>query len=375
MVIGVPKETHRHEHRVGLSPFAVSRLTRMGHTVFVEREAGEAAHFADQHFESAGAEIVYSSEEVYQRADLICQVGVLSGAAVELLKPQSIVCAFHHLAISSEEVVQRLMDLETTAIGYEVICDRLGRRPVLIAFSEMAGRLAVDIASSHLQTESGGRGILFANVPGVPPPTMVILGGGTLGKAAAHDALAKGAHVVVMDDSMEALRALSQQTGGKVVTAITTQARLQHYTAIADVLIGAILIPGERAPYVVTEEMGKAMKPGSVIIDASIDQGGCVETSRPTSLDQPTFKAHDVVHYCVPNMTANIPRTASRALSNTALPFVTELANCGLESALRDDPGLAEGVYLFRGKKVHYSVAGVDEPDLSLAKLLEEARS
>jgi alanine dehydrogenase len=269
---------------------------------------------------------------------------------IDLLKPGLIICAFHHLAVAPRENLDRFMELGSTLIGYEIIRDKTGDLPVLTSLGEMAGRMAVNLAAYYLQYESGGRGILMGNVPGVPPPTVVILGGGSVGSWAAREALSSGAHVIVLDSDLSSLRQINNELQGQAVTAVPTPGRLEQFTAIADVLVGAVLIPGARAPYLVTEDMVKKMKAGSVIIDVSIDQGGCVETSRPTTLEDPIYVVHDVLHYCVPNMTANVPRTASRALSNAVLHYVGLLTAKGLDAALMEDPGLAEGVYLFRGK-------------------------
>lgn len=355
MIIGIPRETHRHEHRVGLTPAAVHRLVRRGHGVVVEREAGAAAHFTDCHYEKAGAQVVYSQEEAYRRADLVCRVGQMADDEVELVRPGSTLCAFHHLAVAPRERVERLMELEVTLIGYEVIRDD-GELPVLLPLSELAGQMVVQIAGHLLQNESGGRGILLGNAPGVPPPTMLILGAGTVGRTAARQALAAGAHVIVIDSDLSKLRRLNHELEGRVVTVLAGEERLERYTGIADVVVGAILIPGGRAPFLVTEEMVRAMKPGSVLLDISIDQGGCVATSRPTTLADPTFIAHGVVHYCVPNMTANIARTASRALADACLPYISALADAGLEASLGSDPALASGVVLYRGRMVHQAV-------------------
>ena len=356
MVIGVPRETRHHEHRVGLTPFGVRRLTREGHTVFFEKDAGNAAHFSDLEFEQTGGQIVYAPDEVYRRADLVCQVGQLTTRELEVLRTGSVIASFHHLAVAPRDVIERLAELESTLIGYELIRDRQGR-PVLSPFSDMAGQLAVQLAAHHLQTEAGGRGVLLGNVPGVPPPTILILGAGTAGRSAARQALNSGAHVIVVDNDLRKLQAVHRKLAGRVVTTMGTGHRLEQLTKIADVVIGAVLIPGERAPFLITEEMVRTMKAGSVIVDLSIDQGGCVETGRPTTPADPTFVMHDVVHFCVPNMTANIPRTASRALANAALPYLEKLTDLGLEGALREDPGLAEGVYMYRGKPVHPSLA------------------
>jgi alanine dehydrogenase len=356
MVIGVPKEIHRHEHRVGLSPFAVHQLVTEGHEIFVEQGAGLAAHFSDQDFERAGAQIVYGRREPYHRADLVCRVGRPSTEELELLKPGGVIIAFQHLAVIPKANVERFMELGTTLIGYEVIRNRHGRSPVLNPLSEMAGHMAIPLAAHYLQAEKGGRGILIGNVPGVPPATVLVLGAGAVGATAARSALHDGAHVVMMDHDMDRLRRVSRELEGRVVTLLATEERLHRHTRIADVIIGAILIPGERAPFLLTEQMVKNMKPGSVILDISIDQGGCVETSRLTTLDRPTFVQHDVIHYCVPNMTANVPRTASRVLATAALPYVESLATKGVKQALRDDPGLAAGVFTFEGQLVHQGI-------------------
>jgi alanine dehydrogenase len=372
MFIGVPRETHRYENRVGLSPYAVSRLTHYGHTVVVENEAGAAAKFSDQEYEAAGAQIVYSTEEAYKRADIVCRVGLLSSEELDLLKPGSTICAFHHLAVCPHENVERLMELETTIIGYEIIEDIHGDHPVLAPMSEMAGQMAMHLASHYMQTSKGGRGTLLGSVAGVAPPTVLILGAGSVGCSAARRAVASGVHVIIVDEDLRKLRSLSREFSGQVVTVVAGMAQLERLTSIADVIIGSILIPGAHAPILVTEEMVKAMKPGSVIVDVSIDQGGCVETSRPTTLDGPTYVMHDVVHYCVPNMTANVPRTASRALANAVLPILKEIMRNGVAGALQDDPGLRAGVYLYQGQMVNEKVGGIlNIPTVSLETLVE----
>jgi alanine dehydrogenase len=371
MIIGVPREIHSHEHRVGLTPSAAARLIRQGQTVFVEKEAGLTAHFSDRDYQKAGAQIVYDTEEVYKRADIVCRVSMLQPQELDLLKPGTILCGFLHLAVATRETVTRLMDLNATLIGYEIIRDLQGKLPVLVPFSEMAGQMVVHIAAHYLQNEVGGRGVLIGNVTGVPPATILVLGAGTVGSNAARLALASGAHVIVFDADLAKLRTLNRELGHQVATVVGGLDHLERYTSIADVVIGAVLIPGFRAPFVFSEEMVKAMKPGSVIIDVSIDQGGCVETSRPTTLDRPTFVVHNVVHYCVPNMTANIARTASRALANAAMPYLDELACRGLETVLRDDRGLAAGVYMYKGKMVKEGVgATLDLPAAPLERLL-----
>lgn len=349
MIIGVPRETHRHEHRVGLNPFAVQRLVQKGHKVVVETGAGEAAHFTDRNYQEAGAQIVYGAEEAHGRADLVCRVGMPSAGELAWFKPGSILCGFLHLAVAPREDVARLIEMEMTLIGYELVRGGVGYRPILVPFSEMGGRMAVQIAAHYLQVEEGGRGVLLGNVPGVPPPTVLILGAGTVGRTAARQAWATGAHVIVLDEDLRKLGQLNRELQNQIATVLAAEERLDQYTAFADVIIGAVAIPGGRAPFLVSEPMVRAMKPGSVIVDLSIDQGGCVETSRPTTLDRPTFQKHGVTHFCVPNVTANIPRTASRALANAALPYLCRIADQGLEAALREDAGLCEGTALYHG--------------------------
>jgi alanine dehydrogenase len=353
MVIGVPKESRHDEHRVGLTPFLVNRLIAEGHTVLVERGAGGAAHFADGDYTTSGGQIVYTAEEVYKRSDLVCRVGGISGTDLPLLKPGLTICAFHHLAVASRERVAALMNLGTTLIGYEIIADAAGNLPVLQPMSDIAGQMAIHIAAHHLQTGAGGRGVLLGHAAGVPPPTVLVLGAGTVGHAAARLALAGGCHVIVLDSEFKKLAALDHELDGRAVTALAAPHRLDKYVRVADVVIGAILIPGGRAPFLVTEEMVTHMKAGSVIVDVSIDQGGCVETSRPTTLSDPVFTRHGVIHYAVPNMTANLARSASRALANALLPHALNLAGRGAAEALLHDPGLARGAYLVAGQMVN----------------------
>jgi len=373
MNIGVPREIHRHEHRVGLTPFAVARLAREGHTIIVEKGAGLTARFTDQDFVNAGAQVVYSADEVYKRCELVCRVSVLSPEEIDFLAPGATIAGFQHLAVVPKPTVERLMELETTLVGYEIIRDRSGDLPVLRPFSVMAGQMAVHIGAQCSNIEEGGRGILLGTVPGVPPPTVLILGAGAVGRTAARLALSSGAHVIVIDEDYAKLEIVNHESQGQVVTVVAGFERLERYTAIADVVIGAVLIPGGRPPLLVTEKMVQAMKPGSVVIDISIDQGGCIETSRPTTIDNPTFVKHGVVHYCVPNMTANIARTASRALAGAAIPYLLRIAANGIDFALREDPGLAAGVFLYRGKLVNRTVGetlGIEVTPLH--SLLEE---
>jgi alanine dehydrogenase len=357
MKIGVPKETLRHEHRVGLTPFGVSRLTNLGHEVFIERDAGKDAHFENEDFAKVGAKIVYSAEEAYGRADIVCRVSALSSDEANLLRPESTVCGFHHLAVAPREVVQKVVERRVSMIGYEIVQDTKGERPILAALSEIAGHMVVQTAGHLLETGQGGRGVILGGVPGIAPATIVILGAGTAGRTAADQFMGIGAHVILMDNDLDKLRLAASRTSHDLVTLVASPRNLTRFTAIADVLVGAVLVPGARAPFLVTEEMVRNMKPGSAILDLSIDQGGCVETSRPTTSDHPTFKVQGVTHYCVPNMTTNAPRTASRAMALAAQSLLLRLAEEGLETALRSDPGLAKGCYLYRGRMVNETAA------------------
>ncbi|MBI4870207.1 MAG: alanine dehydrogenase [Candidatus Riflebacteria bacterium] len=353
MIIGVPRNRQPHEYRVGLTPLGVSRLAQLGHEVYVEHDAGAGSRFSDEDYHAAGASIAYDSDEVYQRPDLICAVGSLSADEVAQLRSGVTVCGFMHLAVSPAERVNELERKHISMIGYEIIEDDTGARPVLTALSEIAGQMAVHAAAHLLLSESGGRGMILGGGPGIPPATVVILGAGTVGCTAAAMALACGAHVVLMDTDLGRLRQARAMLPSGAVTAVASSGQISWFAAVADVLIGAVLIPGGRAPYLVTEDMVRRMRPGSVILDLSIDQGGCVETSRPTTPDRPTFKVHEVTHYCVPNMTANAPRTASRALTLAAMEYLTRMAEDGVDAALRTTPGLAAGVYLYQGRMVN----------------------
>jgi alanine dehydrogenase len=324
--------------------------------VLVEHQAGADCHWADEDYQEVQAGIVFSTDEVYRRADLVCRVGTMGDDDVESVRPESTVCGFLHLAVASRERIKRLLEKGVTLIGYEII-EREGQRPILMAISEIAGQLSVHTAAHLLKHSSGGRGLLLGGVPGIPAPTVLVLGAGVAGQAAARLSLACGAHAIILDVDIEHLRFAHRGVGPHLTTAVASTRNLKRFTKIADVLIGAVLTPGAKSPFVVTEDMVKNMRPGSVIIDLSIDQGGCIETSRPTLLDNPIFKLHDVIHYCVPNLTAAVPRTASRALTIAALPYLQRLVNQGVERALAEDAGLARGVYIHRGKVVNEYVA------------------
>jgi alanine dehydrogenase len=356
MEIGVLAEPKGRENRVCLTPSGVRALVLAGQEVVAESGAGAMARFTDDDYRAAGARVVYDREEVFGRSELLMKVSALRGSEIPRLRPGTAVLAFHHLAAASREVVEQLLGRGVTLIGYEVIEDGQGDLPILHAMSEIAGQLAVHVAAHHLETRSGGRGILLGGSTGIPPANVVILGAGVVGAWAARTAVGNRAQVTLLDTSLAALRKAEETFGRNVVTEFAHPASIARAVAYGDAVIGAVLIRGDRAPHLVTRSMVEKMKPGSVIIDVSIDQGGCVETSRPTTLDDPVFVEHFVMHYGVPNMTSAVARTASTALTHAALPFVQTLSEKGFDKALKEEPGLAAGVYAYRGELLSESV-------------------
>jgi alanine dehydrogenase len=357
MIIGVPCERSANESRVGLTPSAAGALARAGHLVVVESGAGEAARFGDDDYRQAGASIAYSAKEVVGRADLLLKVSALSPGDVALLHYGQTVLGFHHLAASGRSLLDALLDSGATLIGCEIVEDERGDLHVLRAMSEIAGQLAVHVGAHYLETHSGGRGILLGGAPGIPPAHVVILGAGCVGLWAARVAAGNMAQVTILDKRADALRRAGELLGRGVITELAHEQSIARAVAYADVFIGAVLTRGERTSRAVSRAMVAKMKPGSVIVDVSIDQGGCVETSRPTTLDDPVFVEKGVTHYCVPNMASAVARTASLALTGALLPSVRALAGSGVESVLAADRGLAAGTYVYRGRLVSAAVA------------------
>jgi alanine dehydrogenase len=363
MNIGIPRESADAqkilERRVALTPAGVKALVDNRHEVFVESMAGEYSGFSDAEYEKMGAKIVFSKEEVYKRAQMIVKVSRPSEAEYSYLCDGHLLFGFLHLAVAPKSFVEILLERKITAIGYEIIELPDGRLPILQAMSEIAGQMAIVIAARYLQNEDGGRGIVLGGIPGVPPATVVILGAGVVGQNAIRAALGLGAHVVVLDKDVDKLREVEKLFDKRVETAIASVYNIEKAVQFADVLIGAVLIHGALTPKLVTEEMVKKMKPGSVIIDVSIDQGGCVETSRPTAIVNPVFVKYGVIHYCVPNIASNVARTATYALTNVSLPYILEIANSGLEHVLRERPSFAKGVYTYLGYCTNQSIAEI----------------
>jgi alanine dehydrogenase len=356
MRIGVLRERTVAEHRVSLSPAGVRTLVRAGQAVLVESGAGRAARFDDDEYRDAGALIAYDMREVFGRADILTKVSPLTPQEVPHLGEGQVVMGFHHLAAARREIIEALLASGATIVGYEVIEDAAGELPVLHAISEIAGELVVHIAAHCLQTNTGGRGILLGGATGVPAAHVVVLGAGTVGLRAARTAMGNGAQVTLLDTNLSALRRAEEALGRRVVTEMAHAASIERAVAFADVLVGAVLVRGERAPHVVSRGMVRTMKPGAVVVDVSIDQGGCVETSRPTTLDDPIYVEEGVIHYAVPNLTSAVARTASLALTYATLPYLLALAEQGSAGATRADPGLAAGVCIDRGTLVSRAV-------------------
>jgi len=355
MDIGVPRERREYEYRVGLPPAGVQLLTEAGHRVYVEHHAGLGAGFTDEDYVKAGGTLVYSTEEVYGRAQMVVKVSRPTAEEFDLLSEKQILLGFLHLAVAQRSKVESLLRKHITAIAYETIQADDGSLPVLIPISQIAGRMSAYIAAGLLQNPAG-KGILLGGVPGVSPAEVVILGAGVLGSNAARTFLGLGATVYVLDKDLSRLQRLEEMYRG-VITMVSHPFNIDKVVRFADVLLGAILVPGQRTPIIVSREQVRKMRPRSVIMDLAVDQGGCVETTRPTSHGSPTYVEEGIIHYCVPNMTGVVGRTATHALSNATWPFIQEIANKGLEAALAADPVLARGVNTMNGDIIHPGLA------------------
>jgi alanine dehydrogenase len=353
MDIGVPREVSSDERRVALTPAGAHRLVKAGHRVWVERSAGLSCRMTDEDFTRAGVQVAYDAEEVYQRADLLLKIATPTREEHALLHEGQILMCFLMLAMAPADAIRSLLERKVSAVAMELIEDDRGRAPVLEAVSEIAGAVSIQTAAHLLQSDPGGRGILLGGAPGIAPATVVILGAGGVGAAAARAAIGHGAQVFVLDKDLARLRRIHEMFAPRARTWLAEEYEIGRAAHFADVLVGAVHIRGDRAPHLVSEAMVKSMKPGAVIIDVSIDQGGCIETSRPTTLAQPTFLRHDVVHYCVPNMTSSVARTATYALSNARMPYVLQLADRGLAAACASDDGLRRGLVAGHGHCFH----------------------
>jgi alanine dehydrogenase len=361
MNVGVPRERRTMEHRVGLTPAGIELLTQEGHICYVEREAGLGAGFSDYDYERAGARIVYTPDEVFGRSDLLLKVTRPIDEEMQWVLPGQIMVGFFHLASARRVKLTMLLEKQVTAIAYEMIQKTDGSLPVLKPMSQVGGRMIAQVGAMLLQNNYGGKGILVGGVPGVPPAEVVIIGAGTAGTEAAKTFIGMGASVYILDKNLERLQEVDRLFGGRVITMVSHSFNIAKVVRFADILIGAVLVPGERAPILVTREMVRSMRPRSVIMDISIDQGGCIETSRPTTHASPTFVEEGVLHFCVPNMSGVIARTATHAFNNAAWPHIQTLVRLGLDEALKQDPALARGVATRDGEIIHPALKAVYE--------------
>ncbi|NMB26102.1 MAG: alanine dehydrogenase [Firmicutes bacterium] len=357
MIIGVPKEIKDNENRVALTPAGAEELTGLGHQVIVESGAGRGSGILDEEYEIAGAELVATAADLYGAVEMILKVKEPLPCEYGYLRLGHILCTYLHL-VAEPELTRALLERQVTAIAYETIQLANGSLPLLKPMSEVAGRMAVQVGAKYLEKIHGGRGVLLGGVPGVPAAEVVILGGGMVGSNAARIALGMGAHVTIVEKDPERLRYLSDIFHGNVTLVMSNRYNIERAVGYADLLIGAVLIPGSRSPLLVTEEMVMAMKPGSVIVDIDVDQGGCVETvDRRTTHSDPVYVKYDVLHYSVGNVAAAVPRTSTFALTNATLPYIIEIAEKGVRRAVLDNEALAKGVNAIAGNVVYRAIA------------------
>ena len=356
MIIGIPKEIKDNEYRVAVVPSGVKVLRRNGHTVLIQSKAGDGSGLSDEEYVDAGGTVVQSAEEVFAQSDLVVKVKEPLPQEYPLLKRGQALFTFLHLA-SSRELTEALIKIGVVGIAYESVQLDDGTLPILTPMSEIAGRMAPIVASYHLQESRGGSGILISGVPGVSSGKVTVLGAGTVGQNAARIALGLGARVVIFDRNFKTLKHVDDLFGGRIMTLSANEHSIEKEVMSSDVVIGAVLIPGAKAPFVVRRELVSKMKKGSVIVDVSIDQGGCIETSRPTSHSNPVFDVDGVMHYCVVNMPGAFPRTATFALANMTLPYIIKLADSGWQTATQEDRSLARGLNVVDGKITCKAVA------------------
>lgn len=356
MIIGIPKEIKDHEYRVSLTPDGAAVLAKAGHQVWVEPSAGEGSGFSDDRYRLAGATIAASKEEVFAKADMIVKVKEPLLPECVFFRPGQVLFTYLHLA-SLPELTKALLDRRVLAIAYETTAARDGSLPMLRPMSEIAGRMAVQVGAQYLEKIHGGRGVLLAGVPGVEPGKVVVVGAGVVGTSATRMAVGLGAQVTVINLDIDRLRYLDDLYAGRIVTRAASPSAIEEAVRDADLVIGAVLVPGAKAPKLVPRSMLQRMKPGAVVVDVSVDQGGCFETTQPTTHSDPTYVVDGVIHYCVANMPGIVPWTSTVALTNATLPYIVRLASEGVEQAIRSDPGLAKGVNLKDGQVTCRGVA------------------
>ena len=358
MLVGVPKEIKTHEYRVGLTPASVRELTSNGHDVIVQTNAGFEIGLLDEDYVAAGAKIIKTAEEIFAAADMIVKVKEPQPNECKMLREGQLLYTYLHLAPDPDQA-KLLMESGCVAIAYETVTDPMGRLPLLAPMSEVAGRMSIQAGAHCLEMNQGGRGMLLGGVPGVPAAKVVVLGGGVVGTNAIRMAMGLEAHVTVLDRSISRLQELDMQFGSKISTVYSTVEAVEEHVLSADLVIGAVLIPGAAAPKLVSREMISRMKRGAVVVDVAIDQGGCFETSKATTHEEPTYVVDGVVHYCVANMPGAVARTSTFALNNVTLPFALALANKGYKQAMLDDEHLRNGLNVYKGKMT-YEAAAVD---------------
>jgi alanine dehydrogenase len=356
MIIGVPKEVKDHESRVGITPAGVHTLVAAGHEVLVEQHAGDLSAMPDDEYQAAGAEIVGGAHDVWRLADMVVKVKEPIEKEYRHFREGLVLFTYLHLAPLTA-LTDALLANKVTGIAYETVRDRTGALPLLTPMSEVAGRMSVQVGATYLEKEHGGRGVLLGGVPGVPPGNVVILGGGIVGTNAARIALGLGARVTLIDLNLNRLRELDDIFGGRLFTLASNSYNIERAVCAADLVIGGVLIPGAAAPKLVTKAMVEKMKKGAVIVDVAIDQGGCIETARPTTHSDPSYLVNGVVHYCVTNMPAAVPNTSTLALTNATFPHLVKLAKLGATAAIKEDVGIAEGVNTFNGILTYKAVA------------------
>jgi len=356
MKVGCPKEIKVHEYRVGLTPESAAELVRAGHEVFLETKAGEGIGAPDSVYEKVGVKILPNADAVFEQAEMIVKVKEPQAVEIARLKPKHTLFTYLHLAPDPEQA-EGLMKSGATCIAYETVTDNAGRLPLLKPMSEVAGRMAIQVGAYFLEKAHGGRGVLMGGVPGVRPADVVILGAGVSGYNAAQIAVGMRARVTVFDKNPARLEELDREFNGRLETVYSTKAAVEEAIKEADVVVGAVLVAGAAAPKLITRPMLKTMRQGSVLVDISIDQGGCFETSKPTTHSEPTFIVDGIIHYCVANMPGAVSRTSAFALNNATLPFTLALANKGYKKALQDDAHLANGLNVYEGAIAHEAVA------------------
>lgn len=356
MIIGTVRETKADEYRVALTPDGVADIVGAGHAVLVETAAGVGSNYADAEYRQAGATVIETPAEVYERANLMCEVKEPQSEEFEMLREGQILFTYLHLA-AEPELTQALLESGCIAIGYETVQRDDGFLPLLAPMSEIAGRMAVEIGTHYLKRPGPGRGMLLGGLPGVPPAHVVVVGSGNVGKNAVRAAVGAGARVTVLSIDEDQLRDLEELYAGRVETVLSSPQAVATSVAGADLLVGAVLVTGRRAPVIVTREMVRSMGPGAMVVDVAVDQGGCVETTRATSHEDPIYVEEGVVHYAVPNMPGAVPRTSSRALTGLTLPYILRVANDGFEAAVRGNRALWRAVNIYRGEITHRAVA------------------